>query len=172
MLIKIGYNFGYNYHCLPNSILFAIKHLQLTNAAGKSNLKPIFTLYAEHPEFFRGSCVEFERICHKEYDAIAQQHKELDVLIREQTDKKDYYVSLERQIQQIEKREDQLKNERQKLLEEKRQLFLVKQKLSFMEADIKKEKEKLEEGKARREMNRMNLDEYFQEIMNEIDEEN
>jgi len=156
-------------HKLTMDILFAIKHFQLDSEQSHAKIQQILHLYDKHPEFFRGNSANFERICHKEYDDIAKKKAELEQLIQEHQVNTSYYDSLEKEIEGIEDREDKLEEEREKLAEEKRQLLLVKKKLDVMKSDLEKEREKLETIKAKREIDDIQLDDYFQEISDELD---
>ena len=177
--IIVTYNYGpcmsptytITKHKLTMDILFAIKHFQLESEQSQSKIQQILTLYDKHPEFFRGNSANFERICHKEYDDIAKMKAELAQLIQDHQDNKSYYAGLEKEIEEIEDREDKIEEEREKLAEEKRQLLLVKKKLDGMKAELEKEREKLEAVKAKREIDDIHLDDYFQEIIDQLDAE-
>lgn len=101
-------------HKLTMDILFAIKHFQLESEQSQSKIQQILTLYDKHPKFFRGNSANFERICHKEYAYIAEKKAELEQLIQEHRANKSYYAGLEKEIEGVEDREDEIEEERKK----------------------------------------------------------
>jgi hypothetical protein len=158
-------------HKFTTDVLFTIKHFQLgSGSQGGKRIDEMITIYDKHPEYFKAKCAEFETICQKEYDFIEIQKQNMQKMIDEQIKNKDYYAELEKKIKYVDKDQLKLEEERRKLVEEKRQLLLVKQKLSIMKKEVETEKAKLLSEKAKREVDDMNLDDYFIEVMAEFDE--
>jgi len=94
----------------------------------------------DHPEYFMTDSTEFETTCRKEYALIESKKQELDSLLEEEQQKKDYYAELEERIKTVETKEKEIEIERQKLSEERAYLLEVKRKLALMKEEVEKEK--------------------------------
>lgn len=91
-------------------------------------------------KYFKPKSSEFETTCREEYALIESKKQELDALLEEQQQKKEYYAELEEKIKKVELKEKELEIERQKLSEERSYLLEVKRKLVLMKEEVEKEK--------------------------------
>jgi hypothetical protein len=159
-----GYDRPYNpeiyTYNLSNDLLFCIKNFQL-DVEGGFKLKYL----EEHPEYFKSNCSEFESICKKEYETINQQKEELQKLKNENTEKIDYYKSLELKIKDVEKQQLKIEEEKKAIKEEKSKMMIVKQKLSDMKLEIEKERKELEKEKTKNKIENVDIDKYFNEAL-------
>jgi hypothetical protein len=91
----------------------------------------------DNPKYFMTNSTEFETTCKKEYAFIKSKKKELNELLEEQKQKKEYYIELESKKKDIEIERKKLSEERAYLLEVKRKLFIMKEEVEKEKAQIK-----------------------------------
>jgi hypothetical protein len=160
-------------HNIPNHVLFTIKYIS------SHNHQPLLThlqqCYNDHPQYFQPNCVEFETICQREHAEIKKQKEELEELthqsneimeeahriIDENVEKKEYYESLDRRLQQIVLDEEKIREEKQKML-------FVKERLLEMKAEIEKERQELEKEKQKfisQKNKSIDIDKCFEDLL-------
>ena len=122
----------------------------------------IFKKMIENPKYFMTNCTEFEETCRKEYALIKEQKQELERLIEEEVENREYYSELEKKIEQVESKERVIQQERQKIQEERSRLFAVKQKLDLMKRELDMERDEFEKEKRKHEIKNIDLDDYFE----------
>ena len=123
---------------------------------------PIFIKMLQNPKYFMTNCTEFEETCKKEYALIKEQKQELDRLIEEEVENREYYRELEKKIEQVEAKERVIEHERQKIQEERTRMFAVKQKLDLMKQELQLERDAFEKEKKKHEIKNIDIDDYFQ----------
>lgn len=115
---------------------------------------------------------EYNEKYNKEYTELEEEKLRLKNLIEEYTNNKNYYELIEEKNNDFEKEKEELQKEKEKIIIEKEKITFIKQKLLimkeeviFMKNELKKEKEKLLEYKR----NTNDIDEYFDEMVNQFD---
>ena len=169
--------FYYIQHTIPTHVLFAIKFVGIVqvNNQGGPPLQHLQRFYSTNPQYFQPNCVEFEEICQREHAEIKKQKEELEELthqsneimeeahriIDENVEKKEYYESLDRRLQQIVLDEEKIREEKQKML-------FVKERLLEMKAEIEKERQELEKEKQKfisQKNKSIDIDKCFEDLL-------
>ncbi len=142
-------------HNYTTDQLFAIKYNQFAfNNHGnkelsycKGHYKNISNLSLEKPEYLRKTHSKFEEICEREHVEIASMKSELEELLQESIDKKEYYESLEMKITNIKLEKQYLDDEKVKIEKEKKDMVFIKEKLLEMKNKLELDKDELAKQK-------------------------
>lgn len=115
---------------------------------------------------------EYNEKYNKEYTELEEEKLRLKNLIEEYTNNKNYYELIEEKNNHFEKEQEELQKEKEKIIIEKEKITFIKQKLLIMKeetilmkSELQREKEKLLEYKK----NTNDIDEYFDEMINQFD---
>lgn len=115
---------------------------------------------------------EYNEKYNKEYTELEEEKLRLKNLIEEYTNNKNYYELIEEKNNDFEKEKEELQKEKDKIIIEKEKITFIKQKLLIMKeetilmkSELQREKEKLLEYKK----NTNDIDEYFDEMINQFD---
>ena len=151
-------------HYLTLNMLQSIKSIFKCTSYLKptENVNVVIQRMIQNPKYFMTNCTEFEATCKKEYALIKEQKQELDRLIEEEVENREYYSELEKKIEQVESKERVIEHERQKIQEDRARMFAVKQKLDLMKQELQLERDAFEKEKKKHEIKNIDLDDYFQ----------
>jgi len=150
-------------HFLTIPMLHCIKSIFTINLSEPDNsIKNIIENMIKNPKYFMTNCAEFEATCKKEYALIKEQKQELQRLIEERNENREYYSELEKKIEQVESKERFIERERQKIQEERARLLAVKQKLDLMKQELQLERDAFEKEKKVHDIKNIDLDDYFE----------
>ena len=151
-------------HYLTLNMLQSIKSIFKCTSYLKptENVNVVIQNMIQNPKYFMTNCTEFEETCKKEYALIKEQKEELERLIEEEVENREYYRELEKKIEQVEAKERMIEHERQKIQQERAQFFAVKQKLDLMKQELQLERDAFEKEKRKHEIKNIDLDDYFQ----------
>ena len=184
-VILVGYKYRQDFnindyipHSIPLHLLLVLKLVNtkyITNNPPDITIDSLIKVSTEHPEYFQPNSVEFETICQREHAEIKKQKEELEELthqsneimeeahriIDENVEKKEYYESLDRRLQQIVLDEEKIREEKQKML-------FVKERLLEMKAEIEKERQELEKEKQKfisQKNKSIDIDKCFEDLL-------